>query len=82
MNQQQVQLPERVTIELSAQDAVTILNALSGTGPYKTVAPIISSVQQQVFAQQIKPRGPPVPDAPMPDDTVADPQEVTAHHPV
>ncbi len=59
----QVQLPERVTINLSAQEAVTILNALSETGPYKTVAPLIASVQQQVFSQQIRsaPIRPPVP---------------------
>ncbi len=91
---QQVQLPERVTLQLTTQDAITILGALQDAGPFKVIAPIVNNVQAQLMAQQLKPQyqGPP-PGAPgadkladtadILDEAVADaPVEVVAHHPV
>jgi hypothetical protein len=62
-----VQLPERVTLNLTAQDVVTILGALQDTGPYKAVLPVIRAVEQQVLSQQIRPQvSVPAPVAPPP----------------
>lgn len=62
----QVQLPERVTLQLTTQDAITILGALQDAGPYKVVFPVIRTVEQQLMAQQLQQqfKGPP-PGAPV-----------------
>lgn len=54
----QVQLPERITLSLSTQDAITILAALQDTGPYKTVNPVIRTIEQQLLAQQLQQKQP------------------------
>lgn len=65
---QSLQLPDVVSLSLSAQDAVTILGVLqSSDGPYKAVSSIVNSVQQQLMAQAKKP----------PSE-----QKEIAHHPV
>lgn len=61
MNQNQIQLPERVVIHLAAVEVVVILQALSNHGPYKDVFPIVRSLEQQMIAQQLKPPAQPEP---------------------
>ena len=51
--QQQIRLPDQVTLTLKAQDVGNILSALE-TGAYKVVLPIINSIQEQLLAQQIR----------------------------
>jgi hypothetical protein len=53
-NNQQVSLPDHVVLQLSAQDAMTILGALHDAGPYKTVFPIVRNIEQQLVAQANK----------------------------
>ena len=72
-NDTQVSLPERVTLQLTAQDAVTILGALHDAGPYKTVFPIVRALEQQLVAQAKRP-------APLAEVLPA-PEEI-AHHSV
>lgn len=67
----QIQLPERITLQLSTQEAVTILGALQEFGPYKAVLPVIRNVEQQLLAQQV-PAAAPIPP----------PAEEVAHHSV
>jgi hypothetical protein len=67
MNGMQVQLPDRVTLQLSAQDVVTIIGALHDSGPYKAVMPVVRAVEQQLLSQQIR-----TPIAPPPAEVVAD----------
>ena len=50
--QQQIQLPDQVTLTLKTQDVGNILSALE-TGAYKVVLPIINSIQGQLLAQQL-----------------------------
>ena len=51
--QQQIRLPDQVTLTLKTQDVGNILSALE-TGAYKVVLPIINSIQEQLLAQQIR----------------------------
>lgn len=64
-NGMQVQLPDHVTLTLTAQDVVTIIGALHDTGPYKAVMPVVRSVEQQLLSQQIRSQ--------VPEQTAADP---------
>ena len=54
-NGMQVQLPDLVTLQLRAQDVVTIIGALHDAGPYKTVFPVVHALETQLMAQQIRP---------------------------
>ena len=66
-NNQQVSLPDRVVLQLSAQEAMTILTALHDAGPYKVVLPIVRLIEQQLVAQANKPQySGPTPGAPAP----------------
>lgn len=88
MNNQgmQVQLPARVTLNLSTQDAITTLGALQDAGPYKTVFPVIRAIETQLMAQQVQAKAPIVPppvEPGIPPDAPADvPTEEIRHIPV
>ena len=72
-NNQQVSLPDRVVLQLSAQEAMTILTALHDAGPYKVVLPIVRLIEQQLVAQANKPQyAGPTPGAPEPIAPPAD----------
>jgi hypothetical protein len=70
MSGMQVNLPDLVTLQLSGSDVAVILNALQGHGPFKTVFPVLGTIEQQLMSQQLPPP--------------AEPQaaEPIAHHPV
>ena len=74
MSGMQVKLPDTVTVQMSAQQVVIILDALSNHGPYKSVGPVIGAIEQQLLSQQI-PNQPPAVSPP------ADVEPI-AHHPV
>ena len=48
-----INLPERVTLQLSFSDVAVILNALQGHGPFKAVFPVLGTIEQQLLGQQI-----------------------------
>ena len=63
-----INLPERVTLQLSGSDVAVILNALQGHGPFKAVFPVLGTIEQQLLSQQVlaSPITPPTPPAELP----------------
>jgi len=51
----QIQLPATVRLSLPAQHVAVIMQSLSEYGPHKVVHPVISGLEQQVLAQQVRP---------------------------
>jgi hypothetical protein len=75
-----LQLPDYVSLSLTAQNAVTILGALQNSdGPFKTISSALSAVQQQLMSQAVKP---PASVAPPPTAPTEPANEEIAHHPV
>ena len=60
-----INLPERVTLQLSGSDVAVILNALQEHGPFKAVFPVLGTIEQQLLSQQI-------PNQPAADSQVAE----------
>lgn len=97
MNGMQVQIPDSVTLQLSARDVSIILQALQGHGPFKAVAPVLQVVEFQLLSQQVRDpiKPPPVDNAHVapgcelfdeptdsPDPQGAATESTVAHHPV
>jgi hypothetical protein len=55
MNGMQVNIPDKVSLGLTARDVATILEALQGHGPFKVVVPVLQSIEQQLLSQQVPP---------------------------
>jgi hypothetical protein len=64
MNGMQVNIPDVVSLQLTARDVSTILEALQGHGPFKVVVPVLQSIEQQLLSQQVRAAAPPA--APLP----------------
>ena len=48
-----VTIPDNVSLQFTARDVSTILDALQGHGPFKVVVPVLQSIEQQLLAQQV-----------------------------
>ena len=57
-----INLPERVTLQLSGSDVAVILNALQEL-PFKKAFPLLGAIEQQLLSQQVlaPPITPPLP---------------------